>query len=155
MEKKFFVDGGFVTFYFVNEVLKPENRDKTVKEILEEKNLVGLEHYILNPSFLLETLSSEMFLVEQNLKHEEVVGIEIENLLKKYFEVKKDDKNKGLYRPVRNALAHYHIDFKQDGINPIIYTFYDKDPEKEENHFIAEINNVQLAVLLQELSKIL
>lgn len=137
MEKQFFVDGGFVTFYFVNEVLKSENRNKTVQEILEEKNLIGLEHYILNPSFLLETFYGT-FLVEQDPKHEEKVEAEIERLFKKYFKVKKDDKNKGLHRPIRNALAHYHVDFRQDGIKPIVYTFYDKEPKKEEKHFIAE-----------------
>ena len=145
LPNKFSVDGSFVTFKFLESLLV-DDKNKTISVFLEEHNMLGKEHYILSSVFLVNTLYGTF------LNQKENTCTIFDETLKKYFKIKKNQKkSKKISKCIRNALAHYNIEYMNDG--EIVFT--DKDPKTEVVHFVAHISTFMLRNLLEELSKIL
>lgn len=152
--KTFFTDGTLVTFRILNILLNNTNRDKTVRTILatchNSLDLNQLIHYILNPAFLLNTLYG-LFLVHQNKL---MYDNKCENIFNRYFCVTQNKNNYKTVRAIRNAIAHFHIEF--DSNNYFNYlTFKDKSTKSNDFHFKATISCVDMCHLIEELESYL
>ncbi|WP_329383225.1 HEPN family nuclease [Anaerofustis sp. HA2171] len=170
MDKQFFINGSWVSFRILEEFLNKENYDKTIKEFLEEKNLLGKEHYLLNPTFLIETLYGLLFVeyenkIKSNTNFNGIhintdIAEKISRYIGKHFTIikniesnKKNEYKYPLYIiKLRNSLAHFHIELEQSDNKYLI--FKDKHPNEKDYHFIAAITIAQLKLFLEEISKL-
>lgn len=163
MDKQFFINGSWVSFRILEEFLNKENYDKTIKEFLEEKNLLGKEHYLLNPTFLIETLYGLLFVEYENKikSNTNVNGIhintdiaeKISTCIDKYFKIEKYKKeNPPYFIKLRNALAHFHIELEQGDNTYLI--FKDIKPNEKDYNFIARISILKFRLFLEEIAKL-
>lgn len=153
MDKNFFIDGNFVVLYFLEAILKRENQNKTIKELLEEKQLLGKEQYLLNPSLLIGCLYGTFLIYQQQIENE-TNQAEIEKCLRENFKIIKHEDGMPLSVKIRNALAHYHVELEK-GEDTWNLIFKDKYREKTEFHFIAEISLLGLRTVIKKISEII
>ena len=152
MEKRFFKDGNFVILKFLEELVSAKSRNITVEELLRNTNLLGCEQYLVNPSLLIGCLYGTFLLNREQIKEKEN---EISQVLKESFTVIQNEEKKPLTVAIRNALAHYNIDMRQEENGWWIVIFKDRNPRETHFHFVAEISLLQLRILIERLSKLI
>ena len=68
MEKRFFIDGNIVVLRSLEELVSPLNSEKTIKNFLKEKNLLGYEHYLVSPPLLISVLYGTFLLYKEQFQ---------------------------------------------------------------------------------------
>ncbi len=150
---QYYTDGSFVTKRALDNLLKEENWDRTVREILEESfssyEIKKLSRYIYGPRFLLSTLFGVLVPKYQDGEYYSEDG-DINKMFEKRFHVIEKEQKRTCVRCIRNALSHLNMEILEES-NEIF--FYDRNPKKkhEPPHFKAKISTTNLRNLIDEL----